>query len=130
MLKLFVNVRQQNYLFKFIYLATFIDKEIIIVAKELIVFIMIIEFMKIMQFDNETKFKKVLSVFLKKFDIRIINDRLKWFQSQNLIENVNKTVKIQLIKWMRTHNIDRWSQNLFEINLSRLNAWIHWLIIL
>ena len=59
---------------------------------------MIVELMKIMQFDNETKFKKTLSVFLRKFDVRIINDKLKWSQSQNLIENVNKTVKIQLNK--------------------------------
>ena len=91
---------------------------------------MIVEFSKIMQFDNEKKFKKALNVFLRKFDVRIINDKFKWFQFQNVIEIVNKKIKKRLNKWMRKHNIDRWSQNLLEINWSKLNVWIYWLIVL
>ena len=66
MFELFANVCQQNYLFKFIYLAAFIDKEVAIVAKALIFFIMIVELMKIAQFDNENEFKKILSIFFEK----------------------------------------------------------------
>ena len=77
MFELFANVCQQNYLFKFIYLAALIDKKVAIVAKALISFIMIVEFMKIAQFDNENEFKRALNIFLRKYDVRIINDKFR-----------------------------------------------------
>ena len=122
MFELFANVCQQDYLSKLTYLAALTDKEAATVAKALVPFIMIAGPMKIAQFDNGNEFKGALGILLREYGVRIINGRPRWPQSQGLIENANKTVKIRLDKWMRTHNTDRWSQGLLEVSLSRLNA--------
>lgn len=116
MLKLFANVRQQDYLSKLTYLAALTDKEAITVAKGLVPFIMIAGPPKIMQFDNGKEFKGALGVFLREFGVRIINGRPRWPQSQGAIEIANKEVKRRLDKWMREHNTGRWSQGLLEVN--------------
>ena len=52
--------------------------------------------MKYLQSNNDRKFRNVLFVILRRHEIRVINDRLKHFQSQNFIEQINDVVKNRL----------------------------------
>ena len=69
----------------------------------------------ILQCDNGREFKGALLVFLKKHNIKLINDRPQTLQTQRLVEQANAVVKNKIAKWQAINGTGNWTDSLTEI---------------
>ena len=70
---------------------------------------------EIFQYDNSQKFKDALLMFLKKYNIKLINRRFCTPRTQRLVEQANVVVKDKLQKWQAANSIGAWADALIEI---------------
>ena len=63
--------------------------------------------MKILQSDNDTKFKDICLELLKFYDVKIINERSRTSRTQSLMKQTNEIVKTRMLAWKRVHESTR-----------------------
>jgi len=72
------------------------DKTAAGVAKCMAELMGIVRIPKIIQCDNGKEFKGILLILLKQYGIKILNRRLRYPQTQDLVEQANGVMKTQL----------------------------------
>ena len=73
---------------------------------------------KIIQCDNETEFKGVLLILLKKYGVKILNGQPQHTQTQGLVEQANGVMKAKLRCWLKEHPDQGWTDALPDITLA------------
>ena len=88
------------------------SKEASAVADKLADFLMFAGPPEIVQMDNGKEFKGVCLLLLKRFGIRIVNDRSRRPQTQGLVEQANGVAKTKLAAYLREMGSTTWASAL------------------
>ncbi len=69
----------------------------------------------ILQCYDGREFKGILLLFLKKYNIKLINSRLQTPLTQGIVQQANAVVKDKIAKWQAINGIGNWVDSLIEI---------------
>lgn len=67
-------------------------------------FVRHLEISGILQYNNGKKFKRALLLFLKKYNIKMVNRRPQTLQTQRLVKQANALVKNKITKWQAANS--------------------------
>jgi hypothetical protein len=106
---------------KYSFLYPLVDKTAAGVAACIAAWLGVVGIPHIIQCDNGKEFKGVLLILLKKYGIKIVNGCPRHPQTQGLVEQANRVMKIKLSCWLKEHEGQGWSDALPDIALGISN---------
>lgn len=117
----------KDYFSKFHMLFPITNKEAPTVTRTIHTWISILDIFEILQSNNGSEFKGIYLELMRRYEIKIINNRPRTPRTQGLIEQTNKTVKNKILAWKRDHESTHWA-NALEIRNPKSHFFVSFLI--
>ena len=97
---------------KFHMLCFMINKKALIIAQKIHHWVAVLGVFEILQSDNDSEFKDVCLELMRRYGIKVINERLRTPRTQSLVEKANASVKNKINSWKRDHGSSHWADAL------------------
>lgn len=117
----------EDHFSKFHMLFPMTNKEAPTVARTIHTWISILGIFEILQSDNGSEFKGICLELMRRYGIKVINDRPRTPRTQGLVEQANGTVKNKILAWKRDHGSTHWADAL-EVRNPKSHFFVSFLV--